>query len=77
MSKNGKLTVEKTADAQTPMAKGINCLLAVDVWEHAYYLDYQNARPKYLESLLGEILNWDYAAENLAKEDHAIRAAAE
>ena len=77
VSKNGKLTVDKTADAETPMAKGINCLLAVDVWEHAYYLDYQNARPKYLESLLGKILNWDYAAENLAKEDHAIRAAAE
>jgi superoxide dismutase, Fe-Mn family len=77
VSKNGKLAVDKTADAETPMAKGINCLLAVDVWEHAYYLDYQNARPKYLESLLGKILNWDYAAENLAKEDHAIRAAAE
>jgi Fe-Mn family superoxide dismutase len=77
VSKDGKLSVEKTANAETPMAKGINCLLAVDVWEHAYYLDYQNARPKYLESLLGKILNWDYAAQNLAQEDHAIRAAAE
>jgi superoxide dismutase, Fe-Mn family len=49
----------------------------VDVWEHAYYLDYQNARPKYLESVLGKILNWEFAAENLTKEDHAVRAAAE
>jgi Fe-Mn family superoxide dismutase len=77
VSKEGKLAVEKTADAQSPMAKGINCLLALDVWEHAYYLDYQNARPKYLEAVLGKILNWDYAAENLDKQDHAVRAAAE
>jgi Fe-Mn family superoxide dismutase len=77
VSKDGKLSVEKTPNAKTPMAKGINCLLAVDVWEHAYYLDYQNARPKYLENLLGKILNWDFAAQNLTKEDHAVRAAAE
>jgi Fe-Mn family superoxide dismutase len=77
VSKNGKLSVEKTANAETPMAKGTNCLLTVDVWEHAYYLDYQNARPKYLEAVLGKILNWEYAAENLAKEDQAVRAAAE
>jgi Fe-Mn family superoxide dismutase len=77
VSKGGKLAIEKTADAETPMAKGVNCLLAVDVWEHAYYLDYQNARPKYLESVLGKILNWDFAAENLTKEDQAVRAAAE
>lgn len=77
VSKGGKLSIEKTPNAQTPMAKGVNCLLAVDVWEHAYYLDYQNARPKYLEGLLGKILNWDFAAENLTKEDDAVRAAAE
>jgi Fe-Mn family superoxide dismutase len=77
VSKDGKLAVEKTGNAETPMAKGINCLLAVDVWEHAYYLDYQNERPKYLEAVLGKILNWDYAAQNLSKQDHAIRAAAE
>ena len=77
VSKGGKLSIEKTANAMTPMAKGINCLLTIDVWEHAYYLDYQNARPRYLESVPGTILNWDYAAENLAKEDRAVRAAAE
>jgi len=77
ISKGGKLAIEKTANAETPMAKGVNCLLAVDVWEHAYYLDYQNARPKYLESVLGKLLNWEFASENLTKEDHAVRAAAE
>jgi Fe-Mn family superoxide dismutase len=77
VSKDGKLSVEKTANAMTPMAKGVNCLLTIDVWEHAYYLDYQNARPKYLESVLANILNWDYAADNLSREDHAVRAAAE
>jgi len=76
VSRDGKLAIEKTGNAGTPIAKNINCLLAVDVWEHAYYLDYQNARPKYLESLLGRILNWDYAVENLGKPDQAVRAAA-
>lgn len=77
VSKGGKLSIEKTANAETPMAKGVNCLLTVDVWEHAYYLDYQNARPKYLEAVLGKLLNWEFAAENLTKEDRAVRAAAE
>ena len=77
VSKDGKLAVEKTANADTPMARGTNCLLTVDVWEHAYYLDYQNARPKYLEAVLGKILNWDYASQNLAKQSQAVRAAAE
>ena len=77
VSRDGKLSIEKTPNAETPMAKGVNCLLTLDVWEHAYYLDYQNARAKYLESVLARILNWNYAAENLAREDQAIRAAAE
>jgi len=77
VSKGGKLSIEKTPNAETPMVKGVNCLLTVDVWEHAYYLDYQNARPKYLEAVLGKLLNWEFASENLTKEDHAVRAAAE
>jgi len=75
VSKGGKLAIEKTPNAESPMAKGGHCLLTVDVWEHAYYLDYQNARPKYLEAVLGKILNWDFASQNLAREDS--RAAAE
>jgi superoxide dismutase, Fe-Mn family len=77
VSQDGKLAIRKTANAETPMAEGVNCLLTVDVWEHAYYLDYQNARPKYLEAVLNKILNWEFAAENLTKEDRAVRAAAE
>lgn len=76
VSKGGQLAIEKTANAETPMAKGINCLLTIDVWEHAYYLDYQNARPKYLEAVLSKTLNWAFAAENLAREDQPVRAAA-
>jgi superoxide dismutase, Fe-Mn family len=77
VSRGGKLSIEKTSNAQTPMSGGVNCLLTVDVWEHAYYLDYQNARPKYLEAVLGQILNWDFAARNLDREDEAVRAAAQ
>jgi Fe-Mn family superoxide dismutase len=75
VSRNGKLSIDKTANALDPMARHINCLLAVDVWEHAYYLDYQNERPKYLKAVLGK-LNWHFAAENLEQEDHPVRAAA-
>ena len=76
VSQHGKLSIDKTSNAIDPMAKGVNCLLTVDVWEHAYYLDYQNERPKYLQAVLGKLLNWDFAAENLEKEDHPVRAAA-
>ncbi|HEY1962724.1 MAG TPA: Fe-Mn family superoxide dismutase, partial [Rhizomicrobium sp.] len=76
VSQNGKLSVEKTANAVDPMAKGINCLLTVDVWEHAYYLDYQNERAKYLQEVLGKLLNWEFAAENLEKEAQPVRAVA-
>jgi superoxide dismutase, Fe-Mn family len=75
-SQNGKLSVEKTPNAENPMAKGINCLLTVDVWEHAYYLDYQNERPRYLQEVLGKLLNWNFAAENLERESEPVRAAA-
>ncbi|MGH6872114.1 MAG: superoxide dismutase [Rhizomicrobium sp.] len=76
VSKKGKLSVEKTGNALDPMAMGINSLLAVDVWEHAYYLDYQNERPRYLEAVLTKLLDWDFAAENLSREDEPVRAAA-
>jgi len=76
VSKGGKLSIEKTPNAENPMAKGVNCLLTLDVWEHAYYLDYQNARAKYLQEI-ANILNWEFAAENLGRESHPVRAAAE
>lgn len=75
VSNGGKLSIAKTANAETPMAKSVNCLLTVDVWEHAYYLDYQNARPKYLEEVLGKLLNWNFAAENLDREATPVRSA--
>ncbi|HEX4160389.1 MAG TPA: superoxide dismutase [Rhizomicrobium sp.] len=75
ISKGGKLSVAKTGNAMGPMADHVNCLLTIDVWEHAYYLDYQNLRAKYLEAVLGK-LDWDFAAENLDKENHPVRAAA-
>lgn len=75
VSNAGKLSITKTGNALDPMARHTNCLLAVDVWEHAYYLDYQNERAKYLDAVLGK-LNWDFAGENLEKEDHPVRAAA-
>ncbi len=63
---DGKLQVVKTANADTPMAQGIKCLLTCDVWEHAYYLDYQNRRPDYVNAWLDKLVNWDFAAKQLA-----------
>lgn len=63
----GKLQVTKTANADLPLAHGQTALLTVDVWEHAYYLDYQNRRPDYLSTFLDSLVNWDFAAENLSK----------
>jgi superoxide dismutase, Fe-Mn family len=63
--KDGKLQVMKTANADTPIAHGIKPLLTVDVWEHAYYLDYQNRRPDYLKDFVEHLLNWDFVNANL------------
>ena len=64
---NGKLKVDKTLNAVTPMVQGQTALLTCDVWEHAYYLDYQNRRPDYVQAFLDNLVNWDFVAQNLAK----------
>jgi Fe-Mn family superoxide dismutase len=63
---NGTLKVTKTANAANPIVEGAIPLLTLDVWEHAYYLDFQNARPGYIENFLEKLVNWDFVAENLA-----------
>lgn len=62
----GKLKVSKTANAENPIVLGQTPLLTIDVWEHAYYLDYQNLRPKYIETFFTNLVNWDFVASQLA-----------
>lgn len=62
----GKLKITKTPNADTPMAHGQKALLTVDVWEHAYYLDYQNKRADYIDIFLKHLVNWDFVNANLA-----------
>ena len=64
---NNKLAVTKTPNADLPLKHGQKALLTMDVWEHAYYIDYRNARPKYIETFLASLINWDFALENLKK----------
>ena len=63
----GKLAITKTANADTPLAHGQKALFTVDVWEHAYYLDYQNRRPDFISVVLEKLVNWDFVAKNLAE----------
>jgi superoxide dismutase, Fe-Mn family len=60
------LKVVKTANAETPFAQGLRPLLAIDVWEHAYYLDYQNKRADHVNAVIDGLINWDFAADNLS-----------
>jgi len=61
----GKLAITKTANADLPLKHGQRALLTLDVWEHAYYIDYRNARPKYAEAFFSNLVNWDFATANL------------
>jgi Fe-Mn family superoxide dismutase len=61
------LKVVKTADADTPMVSGMKPLLTIDVWEHAYYLDYQNKRVDHVNALIDKLTNWEFAAQNLSR----------
>jgi Fe-Mn family superoxide dismutase len=65
VDKDAKLAVMATSNADTPMAHGIKCLLTLDVWEHAYYVDYRNERERYVSAVLDR-LNWEFAEKNLA-----------
>ncbi len=67
VERDGKLEIMKTSNADTPLAHGIKALLTVDVWEHAYYLDYQNRRGDYLTEFIAKLINWDFVNEQLAK----------
>ena len=63
----GKLKVSKTPNGENPLVHGQTPLLGCDVWEHSYYIDYRNARPKYLESFVDTLVNWDDVARRLAQ----------
>jgi Fe-Mn family superoxide dismutase len=62
-----KLKVVKTANADMPMSMGLKPLLAIDVWEHAYYLDYQNRRADYVNAMLDKLINWEFALQNASE----------
>ena len=58
--KDGKLEISKTLNGENPLVHGATPILGVDVWEHSYYIDYRNARPKYLEAFVDSLINWEY-----------------
>lgn len=66
VSDKGTLKITKTGNAENPMTQGMTPLLTMDVWEHAYYLDYQNRRPDYMTDFVAKLINWDFVAANFA-----------
>jgi Fe-Mn family superoxide dismutase len=61
---DGSVDIVNTSNAATPLTTADKALLTIDVWEHAYYIDYRNARPKFVETFLSSLVNWDFAAKN-------------
>ena len=76
VSRSGKLEILATSNAGTPITMGATPLLALDVWEHAYYLDYENRRPEFVDAVIDRLLNWEFAAEQLEKAQSGYRKAA-
>jgi Fe-Mn family superoxide dismutase len=62
---DGKLKVTSFHDGDSPVAHGVTPLLTIDVWEHAYYIDYRNARPTFVDTVLANLVNWEFVAQNL------------
>jgi Fe-Mn family superoxide dismutase len=66
VEKDGKLAIMKTPNADLPMKHGAKALFTIDVWEHAYYIDYRNARAKFIEVVLDKLINWEFVNANLS-----------
>ena len=76
VARGDKLEILSTANAGTPITMGATPLLTLDVWEHAYYIDYENRRPEFVDAVIDKLLNWDFAAEQLDKAGQVERKAA-
>lgn len=74
VEENGTLKVVKTGNAELPLTKGQKALLTLDVWEHAYYLDYQNRRPDFISTFVEKLANWEFAASNFASSEGFVFA---
>ena len=73
-NKSGKLEILKTPNGENPVVQGKTALLGVDVWEHSYYIDYRNARQKYLEAWVDNLINWEYVEQLLEKSPKKVAA---
>ena len=67
IAKDGKLAISKSPNGENPLMHGASPILGVDVWEHSYYIDYRNARPKYLEAFVDNLINWDHVVDLYSK----------
>lgn len=75
VDRGGKLEIVATSNAGTPLTQGATPLLTIDVWEHAYYVDYENRRPDFVNAVIEKLLNWDFAQQQLASAKGQKRAA--